>query len=265
MINSGYSGYSMSNRAVEAYNSGERPLSKWTKKDIISVIGELDPRKAELFSKLSLSALKENVLVCSSWHHTSTYFNRTDFYEVDETYIETITENEILELVDKNKKNKKENTSNAYKGSISYLEWLGSRKHPKAKEVCLENVNIEERGCFYYVTDDTGKELLKKKIGSNGTTVVNYAEEEKKKKEKEEHERKVRELSSKEAMEFYDEIKNDCSYSSSGHIYKKGRKPSPYDYDMGLENFFEIGEHRLRREPTTGIMHLETWNGNCWE
>ena len=30
-MNSGYNGYSMSNRAVEAYYNGEKPLSKWTK------------------------------------------------------------------------------------------------------------------------------------------------------------------------------------------------------------------------------------------
>lgn len=35
-MNSGYNGYSMSNRAVAAYESGENPLSKWTKKDLLS-------------------------------------------------------------------------------------------------------------------------------------------------------------------------------------------------------------------------------------
>lgn len=31
----GYYGYSMSNNAVEAYKSGEKPFSKWTKTEII--------------------------------------------------------------------------------------------------------------------------------------------------------------------------------------------------------------------------------------
>lgn len=39
-MNSGYSGYSMSNRAVDAYEDGEMPLSKWTKKMIISEVVE---------------------------------------------------------------------------------------------------------------------------------------------------------------------------------------------------------------------------------
>ena len=57
--------------------------------------------------------------------------------------------------------------SKTYKGDIFYLEWFGTKQHPNAKEKCLNNVNIEEKGSFYYVTDDTGTELVKKKIGSN--------------------------------------------------------------------------------------------------
>lgn len=37
-MNSGYDGYRMSNRAVAAYDYGEMPLSKWTKKEIINRI-----------------------------------------------------------------------------------------------------------------------------------------------------------------------------------------------------------------------------------
>jgi len=37
-----------------------------------------------------------------------------------------------------------------------YLEWSGTRKHPKATKKILTNVNIEEKGSFYYVTDDNG-------------------------------------------------------------------------------------------------------------
>ena len=34
----GYSGFSMSNNAVEAYENGEKPISKWSKKDILNSI-----------------------------------------------------------------------------------------------------------------------------------------------------------------------------------------------------------------------------------
>lgn len=36
----GYSGWSMSNNAVDAYSNGEKPLSKWTKADIFDTIEE---------------------------------------------------------------------------------------------------------------------------------------------------------------------------------------------------------------------------------
>lgn len=260
--NSGYHGYSMSNRALDAYSNGERPLSKWTKAEIISAISEIDPIKAELLKKVKLSTLKERVLSYSSWHHTSDRYNKTEFYSIDKDYINRLTEEDIADLALTNRDAKKK--SKTYKGDIFYLEWSGTKRHPKATEKCFNNVNIEEKGSFYYVTDDAGTELLKKKIGSNGTRVVNYIEEAEKEKAAAERERIIREQSSTAALEFYDSIKDDCSYSSSNHIYKRGRKPSGYDYEIGLDKFFAKGEHRLYKEFLTGILYIETWNGTEW-
>ena len=173
-MNRGYNGYSMSNRAAEAYSNGEKPLSKWTKSEIIEAIAEVDEKKAELFKKVSLSVLKTSVLKRSSWHHTSSRCNRTDFYSIDIDYIETASEERISELC--NKPQKEEAKTNIFKGDIFYLEWSGTRNHPHATERCLENVNIEERGQFYYITNDSGREILKKKIGSNGTRVIKKEE-----------------------------------------------------------------------------------------
>lgn len=173
--NSGYHGYAMSNRALEAYSDGEKPLSKWTKTEIISAISELDPIKAELLKKVKLSILKERALAYSSWHHTSERFNKTKFYSVNEDYIDSLTEEDIAELT--LTKNEEQKEAKTYKGDIYFLEWYGTRKHPQAAEKCLKNVNIEERGSFFYITDDAGAELLKKKIGSNGTRVVKKEEQ----------------------------------------------------------------------------------------
>lgn len=107
-VNSGYIGWSMSLRAAEAYEFGEMPKSKWTKKAIIEALrvmcDELDlvydpsverMRKAELFDRF---------LYKSSWHHTSKFFNETDFYAVDEDEVaETfrpMTETELAERLD---------------------------------------------------------------------------------------------------------------------------------------------------------------------
>ncbi len=169
-MNSGYTGYSMSKRATEAYENGEKPFSKWTKKEILIRIKDINEEKAQAFSKLKLSVLKDTVLRYSSWHHTSSMCNRTDFYEVSEEIIEGMTIDDILNLT--KKENAKEEPVNKYKGTIRYLEWSGARKHPKATEHKLEDVWIEEKGCFYLVTNDTGELVIKKKIGSNGTMVT---------------------------------------------------------------------------------------------
>ena len=260
--NSGYNGYSMSNRAVEAYSNGEKPLSKWTKTEIISAVSELDPAKAKLLKSVKALTLKEKVLYCSSWHHTSSRYNKTNFYSIDEDFINGLTEEDIAEMTLENRNEKKK--PKTYKGDIFYIEWSGTRNYPKAEEKCLNNVNIEERGSFYYVTDDAGNKLLKKKIGSNGTRVVNYIEEEEKEKAAAEREQYIREHSSAAALEFYDSIKDDCVYSNTNHIYKKGRKPSACDYKAGLDKFFVKGEHRLYKGFVTGILHLETWSGAEW-
>lgn len=74
----GYDGYSMSNNAVAAYESGEKPLSQWTKGDIISEIERLVSAKEIDISfdianlkKVPVSTLKDVCLKQTSWHHTS--------------------------------------------------------------------------------------------------------------------------------------------------------------------------------------------------
>lgn len=81
----GYHGYSMSNNAVDAYENGEKPLSKWTKADILSELTELGVSNEilQVVKKLTLADLKALFLYKSSWHHTSKMYNRTNFYSVN--------------------------------------------------------------------------------------------------------------------------------------------------------------------------------------
>ena len=118
----GYDNYSMSNNAVAAYETGEKPKSKWTKKEIIEELrDQSEDLKVDIkaLEKLPVSTLREIALVQSSWHHTSSYFNRTDFYMVDASRIEE----EDLKI------EKKEITEKRVRAH--YLEWSGTRKHPK--------------------------------------------------------------------------------------------------------------------------------------
>lgn len=90
--NSGYQGYSMSKRAVEAREEGIYP-----KTDFKKVYGINDA---------TLNALVElNVISNNEWHHTSKYGNKTKFYSwIDDDYIALFEESkkEIQALI-KNK------------------------------------------------------------------------------------------------------------------------------------------------------------------
>lgn len=137
----GYNGYSMSNNAVEAYRGGEKPLSKWTKKEIIEAIENAINKEGltlncdfEKLKKAPIGALKESCLYCSSWHHTSSRYNKTDFYSLDADGIEELTDKDIDDLISKFQSKKKSEPSDD-KWKCAFLEWTGTRKHPKVTEI----------------------------------------------------------------------------------------------------------------------------------
>lgn len=87
-VNSGYIGYSMSRRAAEAYEDGEMPKSKWTKKAMVAAIQSYCDEFDMLFDPDLLKGMHkdevfERFFYESSWHHTSKFFNETDFYKLD--------------------------------------------------------------------------------------------------------------------------------------------------------------------------------------
>ena len=172
----GYHNYSMSNNAVNAYANGEKPLSKWTKAAIIAAAyeyltaaeDEQREKKLAWLRAASLAKLKEFALRKSSWHHTSCHYNATDFYSVDESYLDDLTIYDAAKLFIKSAPAPVAPARRL--GSIEWLEWGGTRKHPKATERKLDGVEIEEKGAFYLVYKD-GELVLRKKIDSNGTFV----------------------------------------------------------------------------------------------
>lgn len=168
----GYYNYSMSNNAVAAYEMGKMPISRWTKKSILEAAAEYtdDEAKLALLRKIPLATLKRHILRYSEWHHTSSRYNTTDFYSLDEFALDDLTEDTIAIWLQETNKPTVKATPTRKLGTIEYLVWGGTRRHPKAYERKLENVEIEEKGCFYLVYQN-GTQVLKKKIGSNGTFV----------------------------------------------------------------------------------------------
>jgi hypothetical protein len=54
----GYNGYAMSNNAVSAYENGEKPISKWTKAEMLYELKKVNPEIVEWAKKLTVSELK---------------------------------------------------------------------------------------------------------------------------------------------------------------------------------------------------------------
>lgn len=97
----------MSNNAVAAYADGEKPLSKWTKPEILEAIFdncEISEEKADLLRKMTVKELKDEFLQMSSWHHTSKFYNCTNFYSLDFEEIEEISAEQIKCIISSRKK-----------------------------------------------------------------------------------------------------------------------------------------------------------------
>lgn len=161
----GYNGFSKSNNAVTAEQEYKFPASVTARK-----LG------------VSTKAIQEFLCPCE-WHHTSNYYNKTDYYDI-EVYLalknsEDIAhycydeqeKQEYIETWEKLRSFKPEKpTENIYKAKVKYLEWSGSRRYPKATEYKFENIEVTEKGQFYTFKTPHGN--VRKKIGSNGTEVT---------------------------------------------------------------------------------------------
>ena len=149
-MNSGYIGYSMSVRAAEAYQSGEKPLSKWTKADILTAVAEeYGPEARAKFAAFPVKILRARLLAEGSWHHTSSWYNKTSFYYLpsrDAEEIEIALES-CREQAEREAEKKAEPKDEGRRVKAIYLEWSGNRKHPKATEI--EAVGTIRGGWFY--------------------------------------------------------------------------------------------------------------------
>lgn len=169
----GYYGFSMSNNAMDAYENGEMPLSKWSKKAILAAVRDAAPDALPLLSRCPLAVLRAHCLRRSSWHHTSSHYNKTDFFALDEFALEDLTPETVAEWISEHKDAAAAPAAAPSRrhGSIAYIEWAGSRTRPRAIHRFLDGVFIEQKGAFFLVFDASGALILRKKVGSTGTEV----------------------------------------------------------------------------------------------
>lgn len=153
----GYDGYSMSNNARMAYYNGLKPASK------ISGIP---------------SALIAQFCTADEWHHTSSKYNRTNFYDVAKVRVvfgidpesEDIEASFSQAAADALAASKAPKTAEVLTGrTVHWIEWVGGFKHAKAVKHIAENCIVEIKGAFATITTPTG-EVFRKKVGANWFT-----------------------------------------------------------------------------------------------
>lgn len=133
--------FSKSNNAKDAERSGRFPASGIAER-----------------LKVPVKFIQEHAPKTGEWHHTSKFYNMTDYYDLDqvkdwmegkgdyEVQGSEPTGNDTLAEWRMNQKALEKNPSDVLKGrSIKYLEWSGTRNHPKATERTLDNVTIERK------------------------------------------------------------------------------------------------------------------------
>lgn len=174
---SGYVGCKMSERAKEAYDNGERPMSKWNKWDILNELEyDLDDDTIAKLSKYSTQTLKNVCLEWTSWHHTGSYANETDFYAVmdgknadlNQVFSDLDEEEKVLkEFRKRQKEEKRLLESTEEKGYFRFGVWSGTKKHPKL--VYYRTYGIKKGVWIYYMD---GSSLKKKNASGNYVNVL---------------------------------------------------------------------------------------------
>lgn len=137
----GYIGNKMSVNAWNAHQSGEKTWSEWRKDDFIDLFCE---ELQSLAKKLTLNELKSELLTSTGWHHTGKFYNRTDFYEISEDYLQEMTADKINEIIANRPKREKKEPKAKEKplyitAKIRYVEWEG--KYARYKKP-VEHIEI---------------------------------------------------------------------------------------------------------------------------
>ena len=118
---SGYADdYSMSNNAIFAYESGLLPLSKITARALKNAGITISLKQ---FKELC----REGALRPAEWHHTSSRYNRTNFYDLEQCKAD-------LEHIDIARYASKKKEPEPYAARCAWVEWAGSRNHPRAHD-----------------------------------------------------------------------------------------------------------------------------------
>jgi len=110
--------------------------------------------------KVSAAAV-EHVMVPAEWHHTSKFYNATDYYNPDDVTPELV---EKMRAFDRRRKDEKKPMVLA-DCTIEWTEWEGSRKHPRPVKRTAEHVSAVKKG-DWIVFDHDGRKMRKNLTGA---------------------------------------------------------------------------------------------------
>lgn len=138
----GYFGFSKSNNAVDAELSGLFPASVLAKK-----IG------------VSTAAIK-SLMEISEWHHTSSYYNKTNYYSLEDA----------IEIIDRLKayRNEKSDDEDLGMCKINFILWEGSRSRPKPNKIQIETTATRKGDWFTFFYNG---QKIRKNVKTTGFSV----------------------------------------------------------------------------------------------
>lgn len=157
--------YSPNWGAINAYRDGEKPLSRWSKADIMAQVTHMiesgqttvDEELIPHIKKMSLPLMKEWLLKKSSCHVTGNTNRHTWFYMVDKGSLEHLTKERIVQIIkggEKDRNSHKNEESKTYE--CSFLEWIG----PRASRIPQRVKEIGQiKGDWFYRKDGTRKSI----------------------------------------------------------------------------------------------------------
>lgn len=151
--------WSMSNNAINAYDRGLRPRSKWSKADILNAL----PANARTYLKLDqypLEFLREYFLYPEEWHHTSKLYNKTEFFR-PRLSSDSDTPEDVHDIyqvwLQRQQKAQAAKTAAPRKARVTYTHWIDKRTYKTVTEYALV------RGSWIY----TQSGLRKRADGTN--------------------------------------------------------------------------------------------------
>lgn len=166
VLHAGYrDDFSKSNNAADAEADGRYPASVIAKK-----LG------------VPIGFIKEHAPHGGEWHHTSKFYNAVNYYDLADVDAwmkgegdhavegDEPTGGDLLAEYRVKQKALKADAPDVLRGqSIKYLEWGGTRNHPRATERTLENVSIERKPGqkMVTITTEAGK-TFKKALDTRG-------------------------------------------------------------------------------------------------